>query len=76
MLTVEEFSEYLQIAKEKGAGEEDAVFADSPFSPPCTVKKGKAAPGIGFHIGFLNESPAHLYATWMQKSRDLGKDTP
>lgn len=71
MLTPEDFQEFLQIEREKGAGETDAVYCTAPFEPPQATKNGASIPQRAFHIGTVGDMPLRLYAEWMRKSREF-----
>ena len=71
MLTLEDFQEFLQIEREKGAGETDAVYCTAPFEPPQVAKHGTSLPQQAFHLGVMGDMPLRLYVEWMKKSREF-----
>lgn len=73
MLTPEEFQEFLQIEREKGAIDTDAVYCAAPFEPPQAAKNGTSVPQQAFHLGVVGDMPLRLYAEWMRKSRDFSR---
>ena len=74
MLTPEDFQEFLQIEREKGAGETDAVYCMASFEPPQAAH-GTSIPQTAFHLGTLGELPLMLYARWMKKSRSFMQES-